>query len=445
MPTGGRWPTADSGLLDHARPPLCRLTAVGDRFKSPATALVMISPHIGLETFELSRERQRFAREGFTTSFGRVAEHIYRALLFGAPDAWRLSLLVQQPWRGRPDEAAAFARRKIDTERFYMPPALPLVHRWVGKPLRESYARRSYAPRTKRRRFDVLHFTGEIPWGFQPLAPVEIYALMDFAHERLRPGSFQTEIAQLKARLDSLWLVCISSATAADAVDILGIAPERARAIPLAVDHAVYQPEVTEEDAAVRARHGLPECYVLYVGNFYPRKNVGTLIRAMERVNERLAEPVPLVLAGHLRATNRLLRYRTNREFARVLRRTRRFEVEDPTDREMAALYRGAAMVVHPSVFEGFGFTVLESQACGTPVVCGRHSSLVEVGGDAARFLEDVRDVEAMAAAIEELLGSDARRAGMRARGLAHAASFRWERFGRDVLAFHQEAAASLR
>lgn len=405
----------------------------------------MISPHIGLETFELSLERQRFARAGFTTSFGRVAEHVYRALLFGAPESWHLSLLIQRPWRGRPDEAAAFARRGVDTQRFWVPPPLPLIQGSVGQPWRERQIRRDYIPRTRARRFDLLHYTGHPPWGTEPLARAEMFSLADLYPARTRPDGWRDVLAQFKARLDSLWLICISSFTAADAVEFLGIDPARARAIPLAVDHAVYQPEPTDEDTAVRARHGLPEHYVLYVGNFYPRKNVATLARALERVNERRAEPFALVLAGHLGGTNRLQRLRTNREFAQVLRRTPRHEVDQPTDREMAALYRGATLVVHPSLFEGFGFTVLEAQACGTPVVCGRHSSLVEVGGDAARFLEDVRDVEAMAAAIEEVLGSDALRAGMRARGLAHAAGFRWERFARDVLAFHQEALATVR
>ena len=396
--------------------------------------------HIGLEVFELSLERERFSRAGFTTSFGRVAEHIYRTLLFQGPDEWKLSLLAQKPWQSRPGEEETFARRGIDTEEFFVPPAMPLIQNTVGRRWREYHATSNYAPRARRRHFDLLHFTGQVPWGRQPLAPVEIYATMDFYVARFMPAAYRAELARLKGRLDSLWLLCISSFTAADAVDFLGIAPERARAIPLAVDHNVYQPDIGEEDAAVRRRHALPERYLLYVGNLEKRKNVATLARALERVNARLAEPLPLVIAGHLGATSRLQRLRINQEFARTLRRTQRYEIDQPTDREMAALYRGAVMVVHPSLFEGFGFTVLEAQACGTPVICGRHSSLVEVGGDAARFLADVRDVEAMADAISEVLGSDSLRGAMRAQGLAHAAGYRWERFAREVLAFHHDA-----
>ena len=401
------------------------------------------SPHIGLETFELSLERNRFARAGFTTSFGRVAEHVYRTLLFQAPEEWKTSLLVQRPWRSRPDETAAFTRRGIDTEEFFVPPALPLIHDLVSKPWRERYTRRDYAPRAQGRRFDLLHFTGQVPWGVRPLAPVEIFTSYDFYTARFHRAIYQSEFASLKGRLDSLWLQCISTSTAADAVDILGIAPERARAIPLAVDHAIYQPAPTEDEADVRARYGLPAEYVLYVGNLLPRKNVVTLAEALGRVNDSRAEPMPLVLAGYLGATNRRQRHRINREFARLLGRTPRHEVNQPTDREMAAVYRGATLVVHPSLFEGFGFTVLEAQACGTPVICGQHSSLLEVGGDAVRFLADVRNVEEMAAAIREVLGSDSERVGMRTRGLVNASKFRWERFEREVVAFYRDVIAS--
>jgi glycosyltransferase involved in cell wall biosynthesis len=400
-------------------------------------------PQIGLETFELSLERDRFARAGFTTSYGRVAEYIYRTLLFQAPEQWKMSLLVQRPWRQRPDETAAFARRGIKTDSFFMPPPLPLIQQSVGRRWRERLIRRDYIPRVQRRRFDLLHFTGQVPWGFRPLAPAEMYATMDFYMARFHPDLYSAELAQLKGRLDSLWLLCISSFTAADAVEFLGIAPERARAIPLAVDHTVYQPEPLEDDAALRSRYGLPERYVLYVGNFNSRKNVSTLARALERVNAGRAEPLPLVLAGYLGATQRRLRVRLNWEFARVLRRTPKHEVDQPTDQAMAAIYRGATLVVHPSRFEGFGFTVLEAAACGVPVVCGRHSALAEVGGDAARFLDDVLDVEEMQAAIQEVADSEGLRVGMRSRGLVHAAKFRWERFAQEVLAFHHEALRS--
>ena len=149
------------------------------------------SLHIGLEIFELSLERDRFAAQQFTTSFGRVAEQIYRTLLFQAPEQWRMSLLTQRPWRSRPEESTAFASRGVDTAQFFMPRPLPLIQRIVGDRWRRRQAARDFIPRVRQRRFDVLHFTGQVPWGVQPLARAEIYATMDFYLARFHPEMYR--------------------------------------------------------------------------------------------------------------------------------------------------------------------------------------------------------------------------------------------------------------
>ena len=89
---------------------------------------------------------------------------------------------------------------------------------------------------------------------------------------------------------------------------------------------------------------------------------------------------------------------------------------------ELARLYRGAAALVLPSRYEGFGLPVLEAMACGTPVVTGTGGGTEEVAGDAA-VLVDPRDPAEVAAGIEEAV---ARRDDLRARGLDRAAQFSW-------------------
>ena len=96
------------------------------------------------------------------------------------------------------------------------------------------------------------------------------------------------------------------------------------------------------------------------------------------------------------------------------------------SDDELARLYRGAAAVVYPSRFEGFGMPITEAMACGAPVVASSHPSLDEASGDAAVRC-DPESAEAMAEAIRDALG---RRDELRATGLAHAKSFSWRRTG---------------
>ena len=101
---------------------------------------------------------------------------------------------------------------------------------------------------------------------------------------------------------------------------------------------------------------------------------------------------------------------------------------------ELPALYRQAACVVFPSLFEGFGMPVLEAMASGCPVVCSNTTSLPEIAGDAAELV-DPRDPDAIAAAIVRLLSDRELRAERVRRGRARAATYSWRRHTLETLA----------
>jgi len=111
------------------------------------------------------------------------------------------------------------------------------------------------------------------------------------------------------------------------------------------------------------------------------------------------------------------------------------------SDARLDALYRDAAALVYPSLYEGFGLPVLEAMARGTPVVATRASSVPEVLGDAGVLLEPGEGAAGWAASLDAIIGQPDRRAALGNAGRARAAAFTWERTARETYATYLRAA----
>ena len=118
------------------------------------------------------------------------------------------------------------------------------------------------------------------------------------------------------------------------------------------------------------------------------------------------------------------------------------FQTGFVADEDLPVLYSAAALHVMPSRYEGFGLSVLEAMACGTPVVCSNTSSLPEVAGQAA-LLVPPDDVRGWAEAISRLWNDDLLRAQLRKRGLAQAKTFTWENAARKTLEIYEMVVGS--
>lgn len=200
--------------------------------------------------------------------------------------------------------------------------------------------------------------------------------------------------------------------------------------------HPRFRPLPAAELTAVKERYQLPDRFILFVGGLNPLKNFSNLLRAMAL----LEDDVPLVAVG-------FLRWKYERDVALVEELGLRNRVRQTgfvPDEDLPAIYNLAALLVLPSLYEGFGIPILEAMACGCPVVTSRTGCGPEVAGQAA-VLVDPHRPESIAAGIRRVLADPALAAELVRRGLDQAAGFSWQKAARESLAVYEAAVAGAR
>ncbi len=251
---------------------------------------------------------------------------------------------------------------------------------------------------------------------------VTIHDLIPLLFPQFTPKAMKTRLfpvykrlmAEVGARADAI--LTVSESSRLDVIERLGIPPARhgnVVAVPNGVA-AEFVPAEKEQAA---------EKTILYVGRFDPYKNVPALIDAFAKVRGRMQTPVRLRIVGPPDA-----RYPEAQSRARSLG-VDPFVTWDGylSEEGLVKAYQQADVFALLSLYEGFGLTILEAMASGTPVVCGNRSSLPEVAG-AAALMVDPADPAQAADAICRILEDPGLAADLRERGVRQAAKFAWTR-----------------
>src|SRR4051794_35204953 len=323
----------------------------------------------------------------------------------------------------RPDlELVLLANRLIDddwpqVERILMPVDPRRRVDWV-------LGDQIHAPRAgARARADVVHSlasTGPVVGRGVRITTIHDlnYKLVPESHFGLR-GLGMRALVPLAARR-SRRVIVDAEATRRDLREHLGLADAKVDVVPLGV-RVPESRELTPE-AELRGRLELGERAVLLsLSAKRPHKNLPRLLRALALLPPA-RRPV-LVVPGYSTPHERELRkLAVELDVAELLRLPAWMPARD-----LEGLYRIAACMVFPSLYEGFGLPVLEAMARGVPVACANRSSLPEVAGDAA-LLFDPTDVEAIRDAIERLLNEPELAGQLRSAGHVRASRFTWER-----------------
>ena len=275
---------------------------------------------------------------------------------------------------------------------------------------------------------DVFHATNHM-FPFRVRSARTVLTIYDMTlllfpewHPASRLALMGSALAPAAARADRI--VTPSQHTRNDVLKLLPVEPERVIVVPGGIE-PIFRPRPEAETAARLAPLGLPMGdYLLFLGTIEPRKNLARLLEAAKS-----AEVGTLVVAGGHGWHNAAIR----EAMARLERAGRVRALGYVPDDLRLPLLAGARAFVYPSLYEGFGLPPLEAMACGTPVLTSNVSALPEVMGDAALYV-DPTDVPALAAALTRIWRDDALRADLKARGLARASQFSWDRTARETL-----------
>ena len=221
-------------------------------------------------------------------------------------------------------------------------------------------------------------------------------------------------------------LITISDYTKKDLESHWGINGSKISTVYEGYDENNFKPV---NDATVLEKHGLEsDNYLLYVGNASPRKNLHNLIKAFSAVKDRV--PHKLVLCG----AKTSLEVKALRKLIAAYNIGSKVVLLDYVPyRELPVLYANAALFVYLSLYEGFGLPVLESMACGTPVLASNTTSIPEVAGDAA-LLIDPTDSNAITKSIYAMLSDKARMQNLSKAGLERCNEFSWRKAAREIL-----------
>jgi glycosyltransferase involved in cell wall biosynthesis len=289
---------------------------------------------------------------------------------------------------------------------------------------------------------DVAH----VPYWGSPLWPtvptvVTIHDIIPLLLPAYRGNALvrlYTRLVSASARKATMVLTD-SLASKRDIEEHLRLPPERVRCVYLSMGENL-SPEPDPKDASIRQSYGLPDRYVLYLAGHDVRKNVEGLVEAFATVCGA-DDDVTLVIGGKRPETDDPLFFNP-RSLVDTLEIAEDVKFVGWVDEaHKPALLRGAACVVFPSRYEGFGLPVLEALACGAPVITSNVSSLPELLGDAG-FAVDPDDVQGLAGAILSCLVDDGLVAELRRRGPMQAVRFSWTKTARETMAVYEEVVA---
>ncbi|MFA6455530.1 MAG: glycosyltransferase family 1 protein [Bacteroidota bacterium] len=213
---------------------------------------------------------------------------------------------------------------------------------------------------------------------------------------------------------------------------VFRIPEKKIHVVPLGADE-VFSDKLKDNDKeAIVRKYGITKSYILYTGSLKPHKNVPTLLKAFRTIRHR--HDVQLVFTGErISEVPQLQRYVVENGLSDSVLDLGRIPKE-----ELKAVYQSARAVVLPSLYEGFGFSMLEAMASGVPAVGARATSITEVVGDAGLLFDPMDDSE-LAGHLDDILTNESLRISLVSKGTERAKQFTWKQCADRTIDIYHE------
>lgn len=283
--------------------------------------------------------------------------------------------------------------------------------------------------------FDLFHSTDPF---LPPIKRGKGVAMVHDLSQKRFPQFFERTVLRWdrfvhQAVMSADAIIVPSAQTRFDLLEMFHIPDERVHLVQYPVHDLFHREADTAADMEVKSTFHLDAPFALFVGTIEPRKNLLALVKAFEELQRVHKTDLCLVLAGKrgwmYEDIFKAIRISPSRSLIRYLKYV--------SDRELASLYRLAQFFVYPSLYEGFGFPVLEAMASGTAVVTSNSSSLKELAEGAA-LLIDPTDTAQLVHAMYTLAHDASRRAELAKAGVERAKQFSPPASAEKILSLYQ-------
>lgn len=282
---------------------------------------------------------------------------------------------------------------------------------------------------------DIVHypyfdpFFQTLPFKKKHKTVVTVHDLTPIVFEKHFPSGIKGKIfwsiqKKLLKRVEHI--ITDSNNSKKDIVRIVGVSEKKVSAVYLAAGEEFRRLEIGDWGFNIKQKYTLPERFFLYVGDATWNKNLPRLVSVMKKLG------LPLVMVGKALVSGDLDKKNAwNKDLVYVQKEIAGNNLFYPLGflqtKELVALYNLAEALIMPSIYEGFGFPVLEAMKCGCPVITSRGGSLPEVGGDSILYI-DCLDEKSMADTIQKIFNNKKLQEEFRKKGFLQAKKFTIEK-----------------